>query len=445
MKATIIFILLFGMITMSQAQIEQGSITNPKNKGANFGFQEFKDELEKYKVDSAAAKGLSSCSEYELVWIYSQYNSTYTATKTIYPQFLCDDEHLNNLLNLNNGAQWNYRENYIGNKYVEVIGNASTGSFQQKIYYYQRKIQEEAIQGYSLQYYEIDTSNNIALISLFGSYSVSEDPDSLVVPPAKEYDEDYSIEEKFKEAKYIKLDSSYRERFFEGTKISKTDSVFIYDYATDAMITLAVKNLNTIACLNIYAGYDDFPFSQLDYMIGFEIDKKLLKGISPYYSNSLVYIGKSNPFVRGQMKPVVWKKINSKDFPEREISVEQRNNISIYTKGNTYRYERSGLEFYIQNYLIDSIVSARRLLVIYSKTRVTACERMYYDSEGTSLAPLNLIDENSPNFIDQWSGTLFKNKSPVIFGFLYYSFGCPEITFLNNKDNDLYIGCDNRH
>ena len=33
---------------MSQAQIEQGSITNPKNNGADFGFQEFKDELEKY-------------------------------------------------------------------------------------------------------------------------------------------------------------------------------------------------------------------------------------------------------------------------------------------------------------------------------------------------------------------------------------------------------------
>jgi hypothetical protein len=64
------------------------------------------------------------------------------------------------------------------------------------------------------------------------------------------------------------------------------------------------------------------------------------------------------------------------------------------------------------------------------------------DHESETPAPLNYVESE---YIEQWTGKLFKNKPPVILGFQYVAFGCPGITFLSPTEKDIYIYCDNRH
>lgn len=290
---------------------------------------------------------------------------------------------------------------------------------------------------YTLNELQIDSAETITLLSLSEIYPISEHPDSLPIPRAED--------EGWEEARYKKLDSVYRERFFTGTKIQENDSVFIYDFANDKLVSLAVKQLLVVACLNIYSDPSDAPFSIYDYMIGFKIEKNLLIGFGDYYSTAFAYIGKENPFDRAQMKPVVWKKIDENDFPSRAITIIDTLWLRNTVKSNVHTSEFEGLQFFTQDYLSSGNLRARRLLVIDSKTKETVCERIFYDHESASPAPLNLMQPEYGSMIDQWTGKLFKNKPPVIFGFEYLSFGCPRITFLNKTDGDIYINCDNRH
>jgi len=78
---------------------------------------------------------------------------------------------------------------------------------------------------------------------------------------------------------------------------------------------------------------------------------------------------------------------------------------------------------------------ARRLLVLDSETNDRVYETIYYESEGTSLNPLNY----------QWTGKLFKNKPAVIFGFQIHSFDCPTIQFLSMSEKEISLYCDNNH
>jgi hypothetical protein len=299
------------------------------------------------------------------------------------------------------------------------------------------KLNAQELKIFELMYYEKDSTQSLAFISLSDVYDLSVHPDSLAIPDLSEI----GIEDS-KKFEYIKLDEKYRKRFLSKTKISETDIVFIYDYSHDVLMSFTVKNLNIVACLNVYGA--DWPYSQEDYMIGFEINKKYLTGFGKYPSNTLVYVGKENPFVQGQVKHVVWKKIESKNFPVSAISSEDTTELNKYlikgryVTGNAYKYEKDGLQYFIQDILrlTDDWIFAKRLIVIDLKTKETVFKKNYFDSEGESFAPLD----------NQWTGKLFKNKPSVIFGFMWISFGCPGITFLDSaKKEDIYINCDNRH
>jgi hypothetical protein len=249
--------------------------------------------------------------------------------------------------------------------------------------------------------------------------------------------------ERKEDAEYFKLNSVYRQRFLSKMKISESDKVFIYDYSTGLAVSFPVKELNVAARLNPYGA--KWPYSQSDYMIGFEIDTTFLKGSDKYFRNSLVYVGKKSPFVVGKVKPVTWKKIDAKNFPSRAISINDTNTslLGESVTGNAYTFEANSLQYFVQEFVRGKEISARRLLVIKSKTKETVCEKIYFAGEGSSPAPLNFTGPNPEN--NQWTGKLFKNKPVVIFGFEYVSFGCPRITFLKQSENDIYINCDNRH
>lgn len=286
------------------------------------------------------------------------------------------------------------------------------------------------LQIFNLMYYEKDSTQSLAFISLSEIYPLSENPDSLAIPDLSE--REIGEAQNFE---YFTLDSTYRKRFLAETNISETDKVFIYDYATNALQTFTVKNLTVVACMNIYGA--DWPYSQYDYMIGFEVNKNALKHFDKYYINTLAYVGKQNPFVRGQMQQIIWEKIEPAAYPSKALPTYDSSYAGICRIGDAYKFETEGFLYYVQDLvrLTNNWVSVKRLIVIDNKTKEIVCEKYFYSGESASFAPLD----------DQWTGTLFKNKPPVIFGFQYFTFGCPGITFLSNTENDIYINCDNRH
>ncbi|MFB9077641.1 oxidoreductase [Flavobacterium procerum] len=292
---------------------------------------------------------------------------------------------------------------------------------------------KESINLFNLTYRD---SSSVSFVSLSDIYPLDgTDSDSLVLPDPKKIEK--------KASQYFTFDKSYRERFLSKTGISESDSIFIYDYAKNKLIALPIKNLKTAAWINGYASEEDWPYNRYDYMIGFEISNKYLSGLSDYYTDVLVYAGKENPFVRGQLKPIQWKKTTANSFPSKTMTKKGKEYVKDLKTGETHSYTANGYDYFLQDYLDErKFVAARRLLVIDSKTKEAYIEKFYGRGEGTSVSPLNHEAENG---VIQWTGILFKNKPLVVFGFQYESFGCPGISFIDKSNEDVYLQCDNRH
>jgi hypothetical protein len=295
---------------------------------------------------------------------------------------------------------------------------------------------------YLFRYLESNIGLNVGFISLSDIYTLSEHADSLAIPNLEDVNKN--------NLQYFKLSSEFRNRFLSRTKISKEDSVFIYDYSNDLLFSFPVKKLNVVAYLSVYADKNDCPCNQSDYMIGFEITKDSLS-FDKHLNHSLVYVGKENPFILGQMRPISWERIDIKEFPIQKSN--SANNVFRQLdmeKGNAYIYNSELYQYYIQEYTEinnGSYLAHRLLIVLDRKDEKLIMERVFSESEGTSLAPLNCGIEN-PNCADskeQWTGYLFKDKPQVVFGFEWHSFGCPNIIFLDSNVDDVYINCDNRH
>ncbi len=47
--------------------------------------------------------------------------------------------------------------------------------------------------------------------------------------------------------------------------------------------------------------------------------------------------------------------------------------------------------------------------------------------------------------VNQWTGKLFKDYPPVLFGFVWQSFGCDNIDIIQLPLTTIPILCDNRH
>ena len=317
---------------------------------------------------------------------------------------------------------------------------------------YTNVLEPQDLDLYLLRDLEVNTNRKVAFISLSDNYPLSKHPDSLAIPDLCDI--------KKEDLEYFKLSSEYRKRFLSKTKISEIDSVFVYDYSTDILLSFPVKNLNVVAYFNVYGSVEGClcsqgksPCDQYDYMIGFEISKSLLKGLGEHSNYTFVYVGKENPFVQGQMKPIVWKKINSNDFPFAKADFQ----TIIPTKGNAYLYESNEFRYFIQDYVSPYYndkttnkmyeIGIRHLLVVDIKSEKVVAERIFSRGESIMPAPLNfgINNEDYVEFIFQWTGKLFKNKPPVMFGFEWYSFGCESITLLDSTAGDIWISCDNRH
>lgn len=292
----------------------------------------------------------------------------------------------------------------------------------------------------NLFYARFTDRENFAFVSLSDIYHLSEHPDSIAIP---------NIEDKgFDNAQYLILESRYRSLFLSGTGVQETDSLYMYDCKNNNLNTFAVKDLKVVAQVNPYASSSDWPLSQSDYMIGFEIDLKSVENFEDVMYENLVYIGKENPFVCEQLAPIRWSKIQTDRYPTKTIKKSHTYYLEDHIIGDTYLFEKDNLQYFIQNYHTNEERSYyetyRRLLVVDRTTKDVLADKLFGRGEGTSPSPLNFQGEEDTN-IYQWTGKLFKYKAPVTFGFEYISFGCPSISVLDKSGEDIYINCDNRH
>lgn len=291
---------------------------------------------------------------------------------------------------------------------------------------------KESINLFTLTYRD---STDIAFVSLSDIYPTNgEGADKLILPEIEKMG--------VKAAQYFTLDKNYRNRFLSKTNISETDSLFIYDFSKNKLASFSVKSLNTAALLSGYTSEEEWPYHNYNYMIGFEIKKKYLAGFTDYYDKVLVYVGKENPFTQEQLTPIAWKKTSIKEYPSKTIKKEDLAQLKNKSIGNTYSYKTENYKYFLQEYIKNGEVTARRLLVVDSKTKDIIIEKMFIDNESLSTAPLNDIDNN---IILQYTGKLFKHKSPVVFGFADESFGCSSISLIDKSNEDIYLQCDNRH
>ncbi|HYG14286.1 MAG TPA: oxidoreductase [Bacteroidia bacterium] len=277
--------------------------------------------------------------------------------------------------------------------------------------------------------YEFAKENNdtVAFISLSDIYPLSDHPDSLPIPG------------KLENARHVNLEAKYRKMLLDGSKVSETDKVFIYDYANDILQTFAVKDLPAAAWLTVYENPDECPCSHHYYMIGFEINRKLLKGFTTHNYTTLIYIGKKSPFIRGKLNPITWKEIEPEEYHTAIAEIKDTAGLPTPARGQVYAYETEELQYFVQDESLNGISLDRYLLILKTKTKEIVYKHKYSDGESSSPAPLNA------EYHEQWTGPLFKNKPTVIFGFTYHSFGCPYITVLGEPVSYIGINCDNRH
>lgn len=277
-----------------------------------------------------------------------------------------------------------------------------------------------------------DLTNNITtgFVSLSDNYQLSEHPDSLAVP-------DTLIQYG---GRYLELTGKYRSRLLKTTSIAETDSVYIYDYTKRNMYAFPVNRLKTVAILTPYDMARGKKY-QSDYMIGFEIDPKKIKSENEYLENYFASTGPINPFSNMDLHPIIWQATDSSCFPIGQNDPKYFKLKPTDIRNNTFEYIEGDLVFYTQDIInANGSFKARHVRVINIYSQDIVFDNYYTFGEGTSLNGLN-----GNSFMKQWTGKLFNNQPPVLFGFTYQSFGCIQIPFITNPYSFINLFCDNRH
>jgi hypothetical protein len=260
--------------------------------------------------------------------------------------------------------------------------------------------------------YSQDFFDMPGFVSLSDYVQFSNHSDSLIIPNLYYSVDNQPVGRKVTEKdRYIKLPSNYRERFLLKTGVSNTDKLFIYNYYHNTLDSFDIKDLTVVAVLDSYYSINDPIFlKQEDYHVGVEIEKSIMKKLGQHYTRTMTYLGRSNPFIQGRLKPVVWEEIEPSHFP----MVPMSNKISLlwqkYNKREAYKYEADNFAYYVQELWLPGH-GCRRILVINLQTKEVVKDLFECNSEGIRLASLSS---------NQWVGVLYKDKPPVLLGFSYY-------------------------
>jgi len=240
----------------------------------------------------------------------------------------------------------------------------------------------------------------------------------------------------YEERQHFELDAPSRKKLLDGINLTENDSLYIYEYGSNKLQRMPISQLKAVAYLSPYS--DDEELDPDSYMMGLQVATHQKTTEYDRYNNAIAYFGNKNPFVENKMKAVKWQKagadISKKYFGQSKLP-----------QGKTYQSQYENLTYYLQDYLEEGNIVDRKLVVINDrKEKIAEKTFSLAGSDGGEFLPLYGIDADEAN-VFQYTGHLFKGKPPVIFGFLAQSFGCPSISFLDQKEKDFPINCDNRH
>jgi len=229
------------------------------------------------------------------------------------------------------------------------------------------------------------------------------------------------------------LSDSNRSLFFELSTISKTDSVFIYQSGSNSVQAFPIANAPMVAVLSPYA-YEP-PFSVYDYQFGFRLPH------IQFAKNQFVAasIGTKNPFVTNGLVPMRWQEVPNLEIPPVDMSPTESEVLK------TYWFQNQNYSFYLQDIANAYNLTTRKLIIKQIESDTWICEHLFQEGESAFLNPIALEGDSTFEVGVQWTGMLFKNKPPIIFGFQDESFGCPVIEFIAPHMHGIVVSCDNRH
>jgi len=280
-----------------------------------------------------------------------------------------------------------------------------------------------------------DGGDTLMLVSVSDVDTLSRDINPNVIPDQAGKRPDQS--------RRFKLTSGYRKRLLKSTGISESDSLFIYDYANDLITAFSISSLNAVATLSPYADTPDEKHDEIDYMLGFQIEPASNPKIDYFNTTKLsICISHTNPFARGQMKPVIWSKADAKSFPKVSFREADKKVLKGYVLSGTYTFQSNDHHFNLQTYTKDG--ESIEHIIILNDAKKIVYQNLFYEQESSSPATLSFIN-GKQNPLEQWTGTLFKNKPPVILGFEYANFGCAVIPYIDGSNHYTVLNCDNRH
>lgn len=289
---------------------------------------------------------------------------------------------------------------------------------------------------YRVAPHDLKSGEKINFISLSEMLAISDHPDSLTIP-SEFWGEVYR-----RDVDLVLLEGVYRKRFLKGTGLTESDSLFIYDFQIDSIVSFSIKSLTVCAIPNVYLGDNEFIYDQYQYHVGFRINDNL-DGFSFYFENAFAAFGRKSPFEKGKMQPLEWMTVEASQLPK----VEQLDRNGAVTANlritGSYLSKQGHFGYYLQDLYENERYFGRHLIVMDMLTDKIVLNQQFYESEGASGAPLNSAEGGVG--IYQWTGVLFKNYPPVVLGFEFFSFSCESICFFGEKKPAITIKCDNRH
>ncbi|WP_124979818.1 hypothetical protein [Nonlabens xiamenensis] len=238
----------------------------------------------------------------------------------------------------------------------------------------------------------------------------------------------------------IILHQSQRKEFLQRSGFSDQHNIFIYELQTGQVSQHPLTEFPMIACLSIYTSGDG-PFEEYDYQFGFDLGKHYQIG------ENLVAIASKNPFVEKGLQPMVWEMTSSSTDIQKINNWLSENNwfpgLRSLDQANLWKHEAGEYICYVQEFQLKESFAGRLILAFEQDGKLLHVEYQR-ESESAYLIALN-TEKVSQISSNQFTGRLFKEKGPILFGLISYSFGCPAVKVLDRREPNVPILCDNRH
>ena len=242
---------------------------------------------------------------------------------------------------------------------------------------------------------------------------------------------------------YHEVKGVYRERFLNELSIKDSDILFVNNLNQNKVSSFKVIDLKLTAHLTPYG--PNSPIENWDYLIGFELDSTQLPFKTPETYNQTIFscVAAENPFNAGKAVEMIWEKVDTSEFIWQLTPEEKPKYMLLETRKDVYRFNWDGKNFYVQEVQTRENMFGYHLVVADENSNKKISSAFFFESESTYLQPLN--GQKNSGATLQFTGFVFKNKPPIIYGFTSNTFGCPYISFAGKNEKSIWLKCDNRH